>query len=249
MAIDSRSLVKISTCLSYRTVDLMMKIFRAVFLAACVFSCTTTLAQDYRDSLHVIGVADYKKQIKQSPEKQLVEINKYIPGIQLDIRYATTDNFMHQRMYKQARAFTRLPVAKALKAVEAELATQGLGLKIYDGYRPYSVTVQFYLKASDKNFVANPKKGSKHNRGCAIDLSIIDLKTHKELDMPTPFDSFSPKAASNYTDLPAPVLQNRLTLKTAMEHHGFRELGNEWWHFDFIGWQDYELLDVPFADL
>jgi len=205
--------------------------------------------QDYRDSLHVIGVSDYKKQIKLSPEKQLVEISKIAPAIQLDIRYATTNNFMHQRMYTQARAFARLPVVKALKAVEAELALQGLGLKIYDAYRPYAVTVQFYKKASDKNFVADPKKGSKHNRGCAIDLSLINLKTGKELDMPTPFDSFSPMAAADYPNLPAIVLQNRLTLKTAMERHGFRVLSNEWWHFDFIGWQNYELLDVPFGDL
>jgi len=226
----------------------MMKI-QALALISFLFFASVALAQDCRDSLHVIGVNDYKKQIKQSPEKQLVEINKYIPGIQLDIRYATTGNFMHQRMYNQARAFTRLPVVKALKAVEAELATQGLGLKIYDAYRPYSVTVQFYQKASDKNFVANPKKGSKHNRGCAVDLSLIDLKTRKELAMPTSFDNFSPMAAADYPDLPAQVLQNRLTLKTAMEHYGFRQLSNEWWHFDFVGWQNYELLDVPFAEL
>ncbi len=209
----------------------------------------TASAQNYADSLHVIGVSDYKKQIKFSPEKQLVEINKQVPAIQLDIRYATLNNFIHQRMYTQARAFARLPVVKALKAVEAELALQGLGLKIYDAYRPYAVTVQFYKKASDKNFVANPNKGSKHNRGCAIDLSLISLKTGKELDMPTSFDSFSPMAAADYANLPAIVLQNRLTLKTAMEHHGFRQLSNEWWHFDFIGWQNYELLDVPFGDL
>lgn len=207
------------------------------------------LAQDYRDSLHVIGVSDYKKQIKLSPEKQLVEIGKQIPAIQLDIRYATLNNFMHQRMYTQARAFARMPVVTALKAVEAELALKGLGLKIYDAYRPYSVTVEFYKKASDKNFVANPKKGSKHNRGCAIDLSLIDLKTRKELDMPTPFDSFSAQAAAAYPNLPPQVLQNRLTLKTAMEHYGFRQLSNEWWHFDFTGWQNYELLDVSFGDL
>ncbi|OCX51138.1 D-alanyl-D-alanine dipeptidase [Mucilaginibacter sp. PPCGB 2223] len=206
-------------------------------------------AQDYRDSLHVISASDYKKQIKLAPEKQLIEISKQVPAIQLDIRYATTNNFMHQRMYNQARAFARFPVVKALKAVEAELALLGLGLKIYDAYRPYSVTVQFYKKASDKNFVANPKKGSKHNRGCAVDLSLIDLKTGKELDMPTPFDSFSPMAAADYPNLPAQVLKNRLTLKTAMEHHGFRQLSNEWWHFDFIGWQNFELLDVPFGDL
>src|SRR6516225_3630383 len=97
---------------------------------------SNTNAQNYADSLHVIGVSDYRKQIKLSPEKQLMEIGKQVPAIQLDIRYATPNNFMHQRMYAQARAFARLPVVKALKAVEAELALQGLGLKIYDAYRP-----------------------------------------------------------------------------------------------------------------
>src|SRR5476651_2084752 len=223
------------------------KFLSAIFILS--FICLNASAQDYRDSLHVIGVSAYKKQIKLSPEKQLVEIIKIVPAIQLDIRYATLNNFMHQRMYTQARAFARLPVVKALQAVEAELALQGLGLKIYDAYRPYAVTVQFYKKASDKNFVADPKKGSKHNRGCAIDLSLINLKTGKELDMPTPFDSFKAQAAADYPNLPALELQNRLTLKTAMEHHGFRVLSNEWWHFDFTGWQNYELLDVPFGDL
>jgi D-alanyl-D-alanine dipeptidase len=218
-------------------------------LVVLILISTNSFAQNYRDSLNILNKQQYLQQVKANPDKALVEINKYIPGIQLDIRYATTNNFMHERMYKQARAFTRLSVAKALKAVEAELKTQGLGLKIYDGYRPYTVTEKFYLKASDKHFVADPKKGSKHNRGCAIDLSVIDLKTGKELDMPTPFDSFSPKAAADYTDLPAQVIQNRALLKTVMESHGFKVLSNEWWHFDFTGWQNFELLDVPFEQL
>lgn len=206
-------------------------------------------AQNYRDSLHVADKAQYQQQIRRDPNKTLVEIKNYIPGIQLDIRYATTNNFMHERMYTQARAFTRLPVAIALKAVQADLKLKGLGLKIYDGYRPYTVTEKFYIKASDKHFVADPKKGSKHNRGCAIDLSVIDLRTGKELDMPTPFDSFSEKAAANYSDLPAQVIANRQLLIAAMEAHGFKVLGNEWWHFDFTGWQNFELLDVPFEQL
>lgn len=219
------------------------------YLLILLLIATKVSAQNYRDSLHVANKAQYLQQVKKDPAKALVEIIKYIPGIQLDIRYATTNNFMQQRMYAQARAFTRLPVAKALKAVEAELKTKGLGLKIYDGYRPYTITEKFYQKASDKNFVANPKKGSKHNRGCAIDLSLIDLKTGKELVMPTPFDSFSPKAAAGYKELPPLEIQNRELLKSVMESHGFRVLGNEWWHFDFIGWQNFELLDVPFEQL
>jgi D-alanyl-D-alanine dipeptidase len=221
------------------------------FLIPILILCSGTLAtaQNYRDSLKVISAKQYANQVKLNPNKALVEIVKYIPGIQLDIRYATTNNFMHQRMYTQARAFTRLPVAKALKTVQAELNAKGLGLKIYDAYRPYTVTEKFYAKASNKNFVASPKKGSRHNRGCAIDLTLIDLKTSKELAMPTPFDSFSPKASANYPDLPQAIIQNRELLRSVMEQHGFKILYNEWWHFDFKGWKSFELLDVPFDHL
>src|ERR1700722_7624500 len=160
-------------------------------------------AQQYKyiDSSKVMGRGSYLKDIQADPETRLVEIKKYIPDIVLDIRYATTNNFTHQRMYGQAKAFARLPVVLALKQVQADLKKQGLGLKIYDAYRPYAITVKFYEVAHDTNFVADPRKGSKHNRGCAIDLSVINLKTGKELDMPTGFDSFSKQAASDYAAL------------------------------------------------
>lgn len=208
-------------------------------------------AQHYKyiDSTKISGPARYKKQIKANPDKQLVEIKRYIPQIVLDIRYATTNNFMHRRMYQQAKAYARLPVVKALQQVEADLQSRGLGLKIYDAYRPYSVTVKFYEMASDTNFVADPRKGSKHNRGCAVDLSLIDLKTGKELDMPTSFDSFSRKAAANYPTLSKQQLDNRELLKTIMQAHGFKVLNTEWWHYDFNGWASYELLDIPFSAL
>ncbi|MDP3467146.1 MAG: M15 family metallopeptidase [Daejeonella sp.] len=191
----------------------------------------------------------YNKSVEQDKNKQLIEIKKRIPDIILDIRYAGKNNFTKQAVYKQARAFARLPVVEALKNVQNELKKSGLGLKIFDGYRPYSVTVKFFAIASDKSFVANPKDGSRHNRGCAIDLTLIDLKTGKELEMPTPYDSFAPEAASDYTDLPSNVIKNRELLRSAMEKQGFRVLKNEWWHFDFIGWKSYELMDIPFEDL
>jgi D-alanyl-D-alanine dipeptidase len=197
----------------------------------------------------VLRTQQYNDQIKTSPDKRLIEISKVIPGIQLDIKYATTDNFMHRVMYGQARAFARARVADALKQIEAELKLKGLGLKIYDAYRPYAVTVDFYNMAHDTNFVASPKTGSRHNRGCAIDLSLIDLRTGKELAMPAPFDSFSPKAAADYPDLSPEQLQNRELLKAIMQSHGFTVLKTEWWHFDFNGWQQFDLLDVPFKDL
>jgi len=207
------------------------------------------LGQHYKyiDSSKVMDLKSYRQKIKQHPDSHLVEIKKHIPEIVLDIRYATTNNFTHHRMYPQARAFARLPVVMALKDVEADLKTRGLGLKIYDAYRPYAITAKFYEITPDTNFVADPRKGSKHNRGCAIDLSLIDLKTGKELDMPTGFDSFSRKAGANYPDLPQQQIVNRELLKSVMQAHGFRVIATEWWHYDFNGWAKYPLLDIPFA--
>ena len=156
---------------------------------------------------------------------------------------------MKEVMYKQARAFARKPVVDQLIKIQAELKKNGYGLKIYDGYRPYAVTISFYEKASDKNFVANPKNGSRHNRGCAMDLSIVDLKTGKDVPMPTPYDSFEAAAAANYKDLPAQVIKNRDFLIRTMEAHGFKVLHNEWWHYDFVGWEKFDLVDIPFEKL
>jgi len=224
---------------------------RYIFLSMLILAAYTAQAQHYKyiDSSKISGTARYYRQLKANPNKRLVEIKKYIPGIVLDIRYATTNNFTHHIMYSQARAFARLPVVLALQQVEAELKTKGLGLKIYDAYRPYSVTVKFYEVTPDTNFVADPRKGSKHNRGCAVDLRIIDLKTGKEIDMPTGFDSFSKKAGANYANLPKQQIDDRELLKSTMQAHGFKVIATEWWHYDFNGWQNYELLDVPFSAL
>ncbi|WDF77517.1 M15 family metallopeptidase [Mucilaginibacter sp. KACC 22773] len=220
-------------------------------LLAFVLLSLNAGAQRYKyiDSTRVCGIAWYKAQVRADSNKRLVEIIKYVPAIKLDIRYATTNNFMHRVMYRQAKAYARLPVVKALKDIEADLKTRGLGLKIFDAYRPYSVTVAFYETTPDTNFVANPKFGSKHNRGCAIDLSLIDLKTGKELDMPTGFDSFSKKASANYAGATPLQTTNRELLKTIMHAHGFTVLPTEWWHYDFDGWRNYQLADIPFTAL
>ncbi|MDN3581760.1 M15 family metallopeptidase [Mucilaginibacter flavus] len=216
-----------------------------------VLISVTAQAQHYKyiDSSRICGIDNYKKQVKADPDKQLVEIVKYIPTVVLDIRYATTNNFMHRRMYPQAKAYARLPVAMALKQVEADLKTRGLGLKIFDAYRPYAITVKFYESSPDTSFVASPRFGSKHNRGCAIDLTLIDLKTGKELAMPTGFDSFSRKASANYSGASPLQAANREMLKTIMHAHGFTVLPTEWWHYDFDGWRDYQLLDIPITAL
>jgi zinc D-Ala-D-Ala dipeptidase len=191
----------------------------------------------------------YLDLVKSNPNNELVEIKKAIPTIKLDIRYATRNNFMQQVMYKQARAFARKPVVEALKKIQKELNKKGYGLKIFDGYRPYAITVEFYKKASDKNFVANPAKGSKHNRGCAVDLTLISLKTGKELVMPTPYDSFSAAAAAKYEKGSPEARKNRDFLIAIMGKYNMNVLENEWWHYDFSDWRGYDLMDVPFEKL
>ncbi len=218
-------------------------------MAACLSACAQNKTQNPYGLSIVNTAADYKASVNANPNNELVEIKKAIPSIVLDIRYATKNNFMKQVMYKQPRAFARKPVVHQLKIIQSELAKKGYGLKIFDVYRPYAITIAFYEKASDKNFVANPAKGSKHNRGCAVDLTIIDLKTGKDIQMPTPYDSFAPEAAPHFNELPAEVIKNRDFLISTMQAHGFKVIYNEWWHFDFNGWQDYDLMDIPFQDL
>lgn len=191
----------------------------------------------------------YLAAVKKNPNNELVEIKKAIPGIILDIRYATKNNFMKQVMYGQAKAFARKPVVASLKKIQEELAQKGLGLKIFDGYRPYAVTVAFYQKASDKRFVANPAKGSKHNRGCAVDLTIVNLKTGKDILMATPYDSFSAAAAADYEKVSPEVKKNRDFLIAIMAKYKLNVLKNEWWHYDFAGWHNYDLMDIPFEKL
>jgi len=225
------------------------RLLSILLLVICLSACAQNNAQNKYGLNIVSDFQSYKAAIAKNPNLELVEIKKAIPSVVLDIRYATKNNFMQQAMYKQARAFARKPVVEKLSIIQAALKKKGYGLKIYDGYRPYSVTVSFYQKASDKNFVANPAKGSKHNRGCAVDLSIIDLKTGKDVPMPTPYDSFEAAAAPHYTDLPAHIIKNRDFLINTMQANGFKVIYNEWWHFDFIGWQAYDLMDIPFEKL
>lgn len=222
------------------------------FLFLLLAYCFTVSAQNSSPNpygLKISSYADYKDSCRKNSNYQLLEIKKHVPGIVLDIKYATKDNFMKRVMYKQARAFARKPVVRQLKKIQAFLKTKGYGLKIFDAYRPYSTTVAFYKEASDKKFVANPKKGSRHNRGCAVDLTLTDLKTGKEIAMPTPYDSFAAEAAVTYTNLPPQIIKNRQLLINTMQRFGFRVLENEWWHYDFVGWQHYDLMDIPFPRL
>ena len=227
--------------------------YRFILLLSFTTVSLGLFAQSEKSNSPKLKVVDsyfgYLSSLIEDNQNELVEIKKEIPSIVLDIRYATENNFMKQVMYQQAKAFARRPVVEALKRVQKILQARGLGLKIYDGYRPYAVTVDFYEKASDKNFVANPTKGSKHNRGCAIDCTLIDLKTGEELEMPTPYDSFSKAAAANYEDVSPQAKANRDLLISVMRKNQMNVLSNEWWHYDFINWRNFDLMDIPFEKL
>lgn len=181
----------------------------------------------------------------------MVELIRLSKSIKLDIRYATDNNFVGKKVYPEARAFLQRPAAEALVRVHKKLKKQGLGLVIFDGYRPWTITKLFWEVTSEdkRKFVANPEKGSKHNRGCAVDLSIYDRKTGKLIEMPSEYDEFTERASPDYkggTDLER---ANRDMLRKMMEEEGFTVNPNEWWHFDYKNWQDYAIYDVAFSEI
>ena len=192
---------------------------------------------------------DYTATIKTDSNNRLMNLEAIIPGIQLDIRYATANNFTGQKVYDSAMAFLRLAPAKALQQVQNELKAQNLGLRVYDAYRPYTITIKFYEIYKDTNFVAAPWLGSRHNRGCAVDVSLIDLNTQQEIPMPTEYDDFTAKAKPDYADLPDSVKANRKLLIDIMAKYNFEVHHSEWWHFDYTGWDKYYLMDIPFRQL
>lgn len=192
-----------------------------------------------------------RKATKLAPgdPKRLVELVKLDPSIKLDMRYATANNFTGRVLYSQARAFLTAAAAQAVVRASAAAGADGFGLNIYDAYRPWRVTKQLWDATPNgpkKNYVANPKRGSKHNRGCAVDLTLYDRKTGALVEMPTEFDDFSEKAHRGYAGANAEATANRARLQRYLEAEGFVGLSNEWWHFDFTGWQDYPVLDLPF---
>ena len=183
-------------------------------------------------------------------EADLVELTKLDKTIKLDIRYATANNFVGRPVYPEARAFLQRPAAEALVRVHKQLKKKGLGIVIFDGYRPWTITKLFWdvVPEDKRKFVADPAKGSKHNRGCAVDLSVYNLKTGELIAMPSGYDEFTERASPDYKGGTDQERSNREMLRKLMEAEGFTVNPNEWWHFDYKDWQAYAIYDISFEE-
>jgi D-alanyl-D-alanine dipeptidase len=184
-------------------------------------------------------------------KSDLVELAPLDPAIHLDIRYATSNDFLGTPVYTQARAFLQRPAAEALLRAVHRLQPLGYGLLVHDAYRPWYVTKIFWdaTPPEGKIFVADPAQGSRHNRGCAVDLTLYDLKAGNPIEMTGTYDEMSPRSFSNYPGGTSLQRWHRDLLRWAMESEGFTVYESEWWHFDYKDWREYAIGNLPFEQL
>lgn len=211
-----------------------------------------TISSITAQSLPVIStIASYKKSVKINEKNQLVNLHKIVSTIILDLKYNSPNNFTGRKLYNSASTtFLRRDPAAALLAMQQQLKNIGLGLKVFDAYRPYSITKLMWDIIHDERYVANPAFGSGHNRGIAVDLTLVNIQTEKELNMGTAFDNFTDSAHHTFTkNLPSDIIANRTLLKTMMEKFGFKSLETEWWHYSWISDEKYDVMDIDFRTL
>lgn len=233
---SGRYIALVQTCLDFSGKPLRIKMPPSKLIPANMHGLRVVTTPDY-----------YRRQVRETPESELVNLAEFIPSIKLDIRYATAANLLGRPLYQQPVAYLRRPVAAALRAVQTELAAVGIGLKVFDAYRPYSATVAFYDHVRDETYAAPPWRGSRHNRGCSVDVTLMSLSTGQDLEMPTDFDELTPAAHADFLEAPTLARLNRAVLRAVMSRHGFQQCPDEWWHFDHSCWADYDLLDLEFA--
>ncbi len=176
----------------------------------------------------------------------LVDITKINPNIKIDCVYATTRNFTKKQIYLAPKCYLLTSVALQLDKIQRELEKQGLGLLVWDAYRPLSAQQRLWDAFPDPRYVADPKKGGRHSRGTAVDLTIVNLSDGTALEMGTDHDNFTKMAWPSATTISDKAKKNRKLLSALMVKYGFEPLATEWWHFDFHGWQEYPVLKIDF---
>ncbi|MFZ5989812.1 MAG: D-alanyl-D-alanine dipeptidase [Bacillota bacterium] len=177
----------------------------------------------------------------------LIELVRIDDSFVLDIKYATEDNFTGKKIYTKSMCLIHKSTAKKLIAANNEFKKLGYRIKIFDAYRPFSAQQVLWDAAEDKSFVANPKKGSIHNRGAAVDVTLVDGEGN-ELEMPSGYDEFTKRARLDYKDCPKHQIENRELLGRIMVKHGFKRISNEWWHFEDTDAKNYPILDIAFEE-
>ncbi len=236
----------------------MIRVRALVFFAVCLVA-----AQDRPRVFRITPVrpvADLRTEAlaAQPPHEDgdflrsdLVDVAKLDPTIKLDVRYTTTDNFLSTPVYQSARVFLQRPAAVGVLRAHQDLKKQGYGLMIFDGYRPWYITKIFWdaTPPAQHEFVADPSKGSRHNRGCAVDLTLYDLSTGREVEMTGVYDEMSERSYPNYTGGTAEQRARREVLRQAMEKQGFQVYETEWWHFDYQDWRRYAIQNIPFEKI
>ena len=211
-----------------------------------------TLNSSAQNTLKVISQLDeLRSSIQEDPKLAMIELKSIVPNIQYELKYASSDNFTKVRLYpaQTKQTFLRKEPADALAKVATELAQKGIGIWVWDAYRPYHITQKFWELIQDERYVAHPAKGSGHNRGIAIDMTLYHLKTGQLLDMPTGFDDFSEKAHHGYQNLSTIQLENRELLRGIMEKYGFIKFQTEWWHYYWPNGDQYDVLDFNFKQI
>jgi D-alanyl-D-alanine dipeptidase len=202
-----------------------------MLLAAC-----STVPEPVRDPEHPAA-------------RRLVNLRTLDPSLRFDVRYASVKNFTGQQLYPIPAVWLHQDAARALVNVQRDLRKEGLGLKVFDGYRPYHVQARMWDLIRDERYVSNPAKNAgRHTRGTAVDVTLVDLKG-RELPMPTAFDDFTERAHRGAAGISARAAKNSQKLERAMVRHGFIAYPYEWWHFDLQGWEQRPPLDVPLTSL
>jgi D-alanyl-D-alanine dipeptidase len=236
----------------------MTRLRRFAFLAALALMAQQRPAVFRITPVRPVAELRAEALVAQPPQEKgdflrsdLVDLAKLDSRIKLDIRYATTDDFLSTPVYTSARAFLQRPAAEALLRAHRELIKLGYGLLIFDAYRPWYVTKIFWdATPPDKHqFVADPAQGSRHNRGCAVDLSLYDLDTGREVPMTGVYDEMSERSYPNYAGGTAEQRAHRQVLRAVMEKQGFTVYETEWWHFDYRDWPRYGIQNIPFEEI
>lgn len=184
-------------------------------------------------SQSVVALKKTKNIEKPISDTTFVRLKSYSKDFEYDLKYATSDNFLKTKVYDCAECYLRLKTVKKLIAINTILKKQGLKIKLFDCYRPLDVQKKMWKLVPNTNYVADPKKGSVHNRGCAVDLTLVSLKG-VPLDMGTEFDFFGEKANHDYQNLSEIIKTNRKLLKTVMLTNGFKSINSEWWHYNLV---------------